>query len=732
MKFVPKILFAIIWISACFISCNKPDKPFVRNGYIDVSSKPLSEHKTINLKGEWEFYRHRLLEPSDFDSGSHSPAYLLVPRPWNNSLFEGLKMDKYGYGTYRLKIKTNPVDSIFCIQINRIDVAYKFWINGELVNSSGEVGTSRTHYKPKWSNFEKIFKSKLREQELVIQVSNFSYTRGGIAQKISFSDETNFQRNLKKGISADFLLLGIMIIIAIYHVILFLLRRVVVSSFYFAVIAIIAAAILAFSKNFNIVYLFWPEMTWGLHFRLEYVFYFIALAFLVLFISSLFERETRPIVVRSLVGFCSLMTVFVVVSPVSAITPVMSVADWFFILIVVYLLQITIKALVKGSEGSGKSLIGLSLLILAIINDVALNKYFANSYFLLPFGFLGFLLIQAYIISSKFTQAINYSEQLTEEMDYLNNNLENLVKERTAKIEQQKEELEMQSESLKVANDEIVKINHILERQGGEMNKKNKALTDSLNYAKRLQGAVMPDENYLKQVLPEHFIFFQPKDIVSGDFYWYGEVDTSFSFDESNLIQVLIVADCTGHGVPGAFMTLLGHNFLNVTVKTQEVTDPEQIIQKLDQQVVETLRQEDPNSIRDGMDIAVLSINQESKQISFSGAGIPLLHMTNGEILEIKGSNFGIGGVMRKGKEFFKHKIEYEPGDTFYMLSDGYADQIGGKDGRKYYKKRFKEFLLEIKDHSMEEQKKLIETEFHQWKGDYKQIDDILIIGLRM
>ncbi len=140
------------------------------------------------------------------------------------------------------------------------------------------------------------------------------------------------------------------------------------------------------------------------------------------------------------------------------------------------------------------------------------------------------------------------------------------------------------------------------------MNKKNKALTDSLNYAKRLQTAVLPDPKYLEEVLPEHFILFMPKDIVSGDFYWYGEVDSSWDFDDASSIQVLIAADCTGHGVPGAFMTLLGHNFLNVTVKTQEVTDPEQIIYKLDQQVVETLRQNDPNSIKDGMDISVLSI----------------------------------------------------------------------------------------------------------------------------
>jgi serine phosphatase RsbU (regulator of sigma subunit) len=132
------------------------------------------------------------------------------------------------------------------------------------------------------------------------------------------------------------------------------------------------------------------------------------------------------------------------------------------------------------------------------------------------------------------------------------------------------------------------------------------------------------------------------------------------------------------------------------------------------------------------MDIAVLSINQDKNLVSFSGAGIPLYYISNGEFEEYKGSNFGIGGVLRKEKQFIPYKIEYKPGDIFYIFSDGFADQIGGKEGRKYYKKKFKEFLMEIKHHSMEEQRKLIEDEYIQWKGDYKQIDDILIIGLKM
>jgi len=714
-----------------FISCNKPANPVARQGIIDISSQSIKDHGFIKLDGEWEFYWQKLLSPADFDSTGKDGDFISVPDSWNGQTINGKEASKFGFGTYRLLIKTNPSDSILGLKIKRIDAACKIWINGILVAELGKVGSNAETSSGKWSNIERLFHTKNTTQELIIQVSNFKYNHGGITQPVTIADESYLNAHTKRSIGLDFLFLGIMLIVSIYHLILYILRRVIVSSLYFAILSFSASALLITSKNFGISFLLWPDIGLAVQFKLEYISYFISVVFLILFINSLFHSVANKKIIKGCLVFSLGMVVIISFLPIPAITTIMSVGEWLFILIIGYLLVVTIRALVNSIEGSQKSFLGLLLLFIAVLNDLLINKYLVDSYILLPFGFLAFILFQAYIISSQYTRAIGYSEQLTEEMDYLNNNLENLVKERTAKIEQQKEELEVQSESLKVANDEIIKINHILERQGGEMNKKNRALTDSLNYAKRLQTAVLPDAKELEN-LPEHFMFYVPKDIVSGDFYWYGEVDSSWDFDDANRIQVLIAADCTGHGVPGAFMTLLGHNFLNVTVITQQVIEPNEIIEKLDQQVVETLRQNDPSSIRDGMDIAVLSIDQDKNQISYAGAGIPLLIIKNGEIEEIKGSNFGIGGAQRKKTQFEKHKIEFSKGDMFYIFSDGYADQIGGKEGRKYYKKRFKEFLMEIKDNSMEEQKRLIEQEFFQWKGDYKQIDDILVIGLKM
>jgi len=728
-----KILLLILGLTSLNISCSNVRHVEAVDGILDISRKSIDDIGSVNLSGQWEFYWNQLLTPDNFNSDKEFPKlYVTVPGSWSKDKNKNANISKYGFATYRLVVKTNSVDSVFGLRIDRIDVSYKLWVNGILLSEVGKIGVSGEESTPKWGTLEKTILSKTSNLEIILQVSNFDYVRGGIPKQIQLTSIESMKNQIKKEIGLDFLLLGIMLIIGLYHVVLFFFRQTLISSLYFAVLSFFAAGLIIVSNNFDIVYLFWPNISWAAQIKLEYTFYSLSLLFLLLFVSSLFEKDNKSNIVKLAIAFCAFMSLFVAIGPVSAFIAIFSSFEWIFILISLFLMFVVVKAILLRKEGSMTTFIGLSLLILSIINDVIVNKYSIQGYFLLPYGFLGFLLIQAYIISSRFTEAISYSEQLTEEMDYMNNNLEQIVRDRTSKIEQQKEELTMQSESLKVANDEIVKINHILERQGGEMNKKNRALTDSLNYAKRLQTAVLPNAEFLKEVLPEHFIFFQPKDIVSGDFFWYGEVDSSWDFDDASHIQVLVAADCTGHGVPGAFMTLLGHNFLNVTVNIQQVTDPEQIIYKLDQQIVETLRQNDPASIKDGMDIAVLSIQKEKHLISFAGAGNPLYYFSKGEFHEIKGANFGIGGVLRKEKLFEPHKIEYESGDVFYIFSDGYPDQIGGKEGRKFYKTRFRELLAEIYHKPMEEQKAIIQKQFYDWKGDFKQIDDILVIGIRM
>jgi len=256
--------------------------------------------------------------------------------------------------------------------------------------------------------------------------------------------------------------------------------------------------------------------------------------------------------------------------------------------------------------------------------------------------------------------------------------------------------------------------------QKEELAQKNKDITDSIQYAKRIQVAILPPE----VPFPNTFILFKPKDIVSGDFYWLLEQAGK---------EFIAAVDCTGHGVPGAFMSIIGHNMLNKVVKEFGIIKPSEILTYLDKEVSTTLHQQgDTITVLDGMDMALMAYNNEKNQVEFAGAINPVYLVRHGELIETKGDRFAIGrSDLDVTKEFTNHEVEVRKGDTFYMFSDGYADQFGGTRGKKFKIARMKELIMEIQDKSMEEQRAFLDSTIEDWRGDIEQIDDILIIGRR-
>ncbi len=260
----------------------------------------------------------------------------------------------------------------------------------------------------------------------------------------------------------------------------------------------------------------------------------------------------------------------------------------------------------------------------------------------------------------------------------------------------------------------------------GELEKKNKNITASIEYAQRIQQAILPNEKVIGKGFIDHFILYIPKDIVSGDFYWYAE---------KNEHALIAAVDCTGHGVPGAFMSLIGYSNLNKIVLENSITDPATILNTLDKDVQETLKQHEDNSqSRDGMDIGLCSLNIFEKKLSYAGAYRPMyIFSENGDLREFKGNPFPIGGNFKynRPKSFTQYDVDLEEGDMIYIFSDGYTDQFGGDENKRYMTKQFKEHLGRIYHYSLETQKNLLEQAFLDWKGEEKQTDDILIIGLR-
>lgn len=244
-------------------------------------------------------------------------------------------------------------------------------------------------------------------------------------------------------------------------------------------------------------------------------------------------------------------------------------------------------------------------------------------------------------------------------------------------------------------------------------------ITDSINYAKTIQNAILPSDKKIKEKLPNSFVFYKPKDIVAGDFYW---------LEDSREEILLAVCDCTGHGVPGAIVSVICNNALNRAVRGFKLTDPGEILDKCRKIIIEEFEKGD-EQIKDGMDIALCSINQ--KYLKYSGANNPLWLIRNNQLIEFEPCKQPIG-YFEVPEKYRTVEIELQLGDTFYMFSDGFQDQFGGERGKKLKSKLFKSLLLSLQDKTMDEQFLLIEKFLELWKKDFDQVDDICIIGFRI
>lgn len=282
--------------------------------------------------------------------------------------------------------------------------------------------------------------------------------------------------------------------------------------------------------------------------------------------------------------------------------------------------------------------------------------------------------------------------------------LERTVVERTAEVVKQKEELQEKNALIEIAYDDI---------------------KSSINYAKRIQESILPLKAEIQETFPQSFVLFKPRDVVSGDFYWFTTQGTK---------KIIACVDCTGHGVPGAFMSMIGTAFLNEIVNEKQIVKPSDILNLLHERVRQSLKQDLKNSeTRDGMDISICCINDENTKLEYAGANRSLYIIRNGELEEVKADKQAIGGdQMEQDRRFTNHAIELRSDDTLYLSTDGYADQFGGEKGKKFMVKRFQETLLKMQHLTMDEQGQLLKRIIEKWQGKIEQVDDILVIGIRI
>lgn len=303
--------------------------------------------------------------------------------------------------------------------------------------------------------------------------------------------------------------------------------------------------------------------------------------------------------------------------------------------------------------------------------------------------------------------------------------------------------LKEQQQVIEAKNVDLESANKQITGQRDEIEEKNQDILSSIRYAQRIQNAILPHSDELAAALPNAFVLYRPKDIVSGDFYW---------LKQKNGRSLFAAVDCTGHGVPGAFVSMLGFNGLNSAVDEHDLQQPASILDKLNLSVTETFQRETSaeQDLKDGMDIALCSINYSDLTLEYAGANNSLYIVSNNDVeeqvddnavvstqdstlrlTEVKADKQAIGGG-QNAKTFSNHKIQLQKGQTIYVFSDGFIDQFGGEKGKKLKSRPFKQLLLSLQEHSMEEQGKLLGKAFDKWKGNLEQLDDVCVVGVRI
>ncbi len=286
------------------------------------------------------------------------------------------------------------------------------------------------------------------------------------------------------------------------------------------------------------------------------------------------------------------------------------------------------------------------------------------------------------------------------------------------------DEAKKEGELYRLKNIDLVAANNEIERQKQEILTKNREITDSIVYAKRIQNAILPEMHLLNLVAQEHFVFFKPKDIVSGDFYWIAENDSRIYF---------AVIDCTGHGVPGAFLSIIANNLFNKAVYEQQLVGTDEILSFVHQEIIQSLNKRVTDSGKDGMDVALCSIDKNTKELHYSGAYNPLLIIRDHTLIELKADKFIIGNASYSHNSLFSiNKFELQESDMLYLCTDGFADQFGGPNGKKFKSKKLKGLFNEIFKLNCQAQFNKMEQVFSDWKGELEQIDDICIMGIKI
>jgi serine phosphatase RsbU (regulator of sigma subunit) len=621
-----------------------------------------------------------------------------------NSSKRHIKQSSTVWGKIKIQNKTDKdFNGVFILgkrYINRADV-YLLYDNGKLLHkktggyvkgSEKEINVNRTIPKVR------LYLKPTQVATIYIRFQNFNYKPLSIGLKIQTKEHWDGfiqNRNLIQGIFQ-----GAVGLVLLYNLFLFILSGDRVYIYYSGYLFCTGSYFFNYT-GFSTEYLF-PE-----HPHLFYDVYLIATVFLQVFYLQFIRvflntRKTLPFwdkfmrwwLVGRLIEVIALEIVLHTSDNFALIHDIHRqyalIESAFFLLLIIAWATTKTKMVIYIIAGAFCLYLGMSISIFK-------GSYYGNLYFQAGtlLEILCFSLGLGYRMRLSDKEKRKAQEAVIKVQEDANKQLESKVQQRT--------------EQLSELNDTL--------------NKKNEDLHASMRYAHKLQKGVLPYGDRVKQLFPEHFMLYLPRDIVSGDFYWIEEVQGKV---------IVVVADCTGHGIPGAMMSMLGSTALTDIILNKKILSGDIILNELSQ-MVEAILQADRNEIRDGMDIGICIIDHNTKQMEFAGAHHPLYYFQEGELHVVKGTSISIGGY-QDNKRFKKHTIDISKETMFYMCSDGYQDQFGGTKDKKFMKRQLKSLLTKIHELPLDEQRNILEETLHQWMidGKCKQTDDILLWGAKI
>ena len=733
MKYTP-VHFIILLSLLLSASCSGPKKnrPELEKGFLDLSAWDFATDGLVDLNGSWEFYWDTLLEPGDFElNDSLFADYINVPGGWATLDSEEQSYAEFGYATYRLKIKVPDKHADYGFIFMSIFTSARMWVNGSFCFENGKVATNQTQAKPKFTtNFFAPIKHKNGSDtlDIVIQVADYSYggPAAGLRRKINFGPIDQINKDRIQTTSINAFLIGILLVISLYHFFLFIYRTKAVSYLIFALLSLVVVTWTIYSSG-----MFLDKFTFEGYLAFGHLAPALFPPLLVLFFYFLYKDEVHKEVVYVFLFVGLVFLVIIFASSATTISNIFLIFSMNMMLPPLYLLGYSLlKAVARKREGSILMYLSVFIMFASLIHDSFLSNSFIKGFgfYISSYGFVALIILQSLVLAQMFSLTFKKNINLTL-------NLEKIVKARTKTIDEQKTILEKQNLDVLRQKEEIQHQNEVLNQRNEEIeaqrdfaHKQNEEITDSINYAKRIQSAMLPPEPYISELLNENFILYKPRDIVSGDFYWIKQV---------NQYIIIVAADSTGHGIPGAFMSILGIGYLNEIVQRRELTQANLVLNELRKQIKNSLRQHGRrDESKDGMDMALCALDLKNRTMQFAGANNPLYLIrgvgAEAKLTEYKPDRMPIGYYDGQDTPFTNHNLKLEPGDTFYLFSDGFVDQKGGTANKKFMSSRFRDLLLGIQDQTMHDQKLILDKTLSDWMGTNSQIDDILVIGVRV